>query len=984
MVRRRLHYCVLLLTMCLAASAGAEQAGGIRGMVYDKDFEAPLAAAKVLIAETGVEVATTAEGNYVFTQVEPGTYTLVFSKEGYTRQVKGNVVVSQGKMTELNVWLAGEFAEMEEFIAQDVQIAPGTETALLELRLESAQLMDSISTDLMSRAGASDAASALKLVAGASVQEGKYAVIRGLPDRYVNSQMNGVRLPTADSDKRAVQLDQFPAAVIESIQVSKTFTPDQQGDASGGAVNVVLKGIPEEKTFKLSAQYSYNTQAAGNDKFLTYKGGGLNCLGKKDIPIPANPSYFKAAGVTEEDAPIDYKWSVSGGGKHEFDTGFKLGGFGSLFYERDSSFFDDGIDDKYWVLGNSGKLTPQLQQSGGEDFFTSLFDVTQASQSVQWGGLGVLGLESENHALTLLYMYTRDAQDKAVVTEDTRGKQYYFPGYNHLDPDDPGNSKDARFRAPYRRSQTLEYTERTTDTLQLSGRHTLSDPEFGKEKFIMFTNPELDWVVARSSAGLYQPDKRLFGAYWLAEGDGREQMYREKKPGDNVNLGNFQRIWKDITETSDQYSFNMKFPFEQWTEDEGYLKFGLFNDKVERTYKQESFSNSGPGSPSWDGPWESYWSDVFPFQDVQGKEMFASEFDVNYDGEQNIFAWYGMADIPLTSFLNIIGGARFETTELSIVNDPDRLAFWIEPGSTGPPISFNPAYTDVSFNQDDMLPSIGFELEPIKRVILRGSYSETIARQTFKELSPIFQQEYLGGDVFIGNADLKMSSLKNYDLRLDYTPYDGGFLSLSYFYKEVIDPIEYVRGNAGFDYTYPVNYPEGNLNGLEFEIRQNLEHFWKELKGLSLGANATFIDSEVTLPKDEAQYLKDSGAPEPKRDMTNTPEHLYNLYFTYDLERTGTQFGMFYSVRGDTLVAGAKGSAGGGIYLPNVYEIEYGTLNMSLSQRLNDVWKLKFQAKNITNPKIDTVYRSNYISSDVPKTSYRKGMEFSLSVSAGF
>ena len=46
-------------------------------------------------------------------------------------------------------------------------------------------------------------------------------------DRYVNSQLNAVHLPTADADKRAVQLDPFPAALIDSIQVSKTFTPDQ-------------------------------------------------------------------------------------------------------------------------------------------------------------------------------------------------------------------------------------------------------------------------------------------------------------------------------------------------------------------------------------------------------------------------------------------------------------------------------------------------------------------------------------------------------------------------------------------------------------------------------------------------------------------------------------------------------------------------------------------------------------------------------------
>ena len=162
MVRRSL-FCTLIIAVLLSANAAfAEQAGSIRGMVYDSDFDAPLAAAKVYIAETSETVVTTDEGNYVFGQVEPGAYTLVFSKDGYTRQVKADVVVSPGQMTEVNSSLSGEFEEMEEFVVQDVQIGTGTEAALLDLRMESPALIDSISADLMSQAGASDAASALK------------------------------------------------------------------------------------------------------------------------------------------------------------------------------------------------------------------------------------------------------------------------------------------------------------------------------------------------------------------------------------------------------------------------------------------------------------------------------------------------------------------------------------------------------------------------------------------------------------------------------------------------------------------------------------------------------------------------------------------------------------------------------------------------------------------------------------------------------
>jgi outer membrane receptor protein involved in Fe transport len=119
-----------------------------------------------------------------------------------------------------------------------------------------------------------------------------------------------------------------------------------------------------------------------------------------------------------------------------------------------------------------------------------------------------------------------------------------------------------------------------------------------------------------------------------------------------------------------------------------------------------------------------------------------------------------------------------------------------------------------------------------------------------------------------------------------------------------------------------------------------------------------------------------------KRDMTNAPEHIYNLFMTYDLKETGTQLGLFYTIQGDTLVAGAGQS--NGKFIPSIYAREYGTLNFSLTQKLGDVWKLKFQAKNLLDPAIRTVYRSDYIGSDVTRSSYHKGMEFGIALMAEF
>ena len=973
------------------------QTGSIRGVVTDEDFDAPLAGVEVVVAETSQSAISGDQGNYVLENLVPATYTLVFEKDGYQRRVKGEVLVAAGQLTEADAALAGDFTEMEEFIVEDIlQLTAGSETALLELRFDSPSLMDSIGSDLMSRAGASDAASALKLVSGASVQDGKYAVIRGLPDRYVSSQLNGVRLPSADEDKRAVELDQYPSTVIESLQVSKTFTPDQQGDASGGAVDVRLKGVPDEAVFKLSGQMGKNSQVGTRDDFLTYKGGGVNFMGRdtgRDIQSDLEGrNWDGAVGVSTTDAPRDYKWSMGGGGAHELEDGVKVGGFASVFYERDSSYYDDGVNDSYWVVDAGGPMTPLNQQGTSADgtFLTSLFDVTQGTQSVRWGGLATMGLETEKHSLNLTYLYSHAAEDKATLAEDTRGKEYYFPGYDRNDITHPGNDPDNLGAAPYLRTETLQYTERTTDSFQIDGSHKAPMEDWEVADWLTLEAPELDWVLAKSSANMEQPDKRQFGSKWVGSSldPGAPPFlppfrtpprHSPFKPGANFFMGNLQRIWKEVDEQSELRSFNLSFPFALWSENEGYLKVGQFHDQVDRKFRQDTFSNLNEGDPEFIGDWDEYWSAVFNSED---HAILPSDYDVDYDGEQEIKAWYWMADIPLSERVNVIGGARYESTNIKVEVTPDPFATWYDL-ETESFIGFedDPDAANVDFDQDDMLPAAGIVYEAVDGLTLRGSYSRTIARQTFKELTPVVQQEYLGAPIFIGNPGLHMSELENYDLRVDFVPYEGALLSASWFRKEIDEPIEYVQRFLDYSFTTAQNYPKGQLEGYEFEARQQLGQYFDSLDGLSIGGNLTLIDSEVTIPQSEVDDFSEPGiqAPESKRDMRNAPEYLYNLFATYDTPVTRTKISLFYTFQGDTLLAGAGES--GGNFIPPVYALAYDTLNLGISQGLGKYLSLQFGAKNLTNPRIQTVYRSDYIDGDVRHTSYTKGIDYSIGLS---
>ncbi len=976
-------WCALLTFLAILlvsqVAAGDEGAGSIRGMVSDKDFETPLAGATVRIVELDEKVTPGEGGNYVFATVPAGTYTMVFTKDGYAQQVRNDVNVVAGQMTELNAALAGEVVEMDEFLCQDTSLGAGSEENLLALRADSAALINGISADQISKAAAGDAAQALKLVTGASVQDDKYAVIRGLPDRYVVSQMNGVRLPTADVDKRAVQLDQFPAAVIQQMAVAKTFTPDQQGDASGGAVNVILKGIPDENMVKVDVNGGVNTQSSFDDKFP--KGAGLNCLGLEHHPDTGK--FTGPVGVSDGSSNLNENWCVTAGGKRDIGDGWRVGGLGSIFYKHDYSSIENGVNDTRWSAQPGASLTPFIQQGstdGVTPFKTALYDINQGTEQVKWGGLGVVGLENEKNSIRLTDLYTHSAQSTAILAEDTRGKKYFFPDYNVNDPASPGNANAAM--APYLRTETLTDTERTTQTLQLSGKHTLETDEWGFGDFLKFKEPTIDWTGAISSASLDQPDTRKFGSSWspMHQPDPTDvypEGYDYYKPGESFTLGNLQRIWKTIDEDSDQGFINLTYPFEQWSGDEGYLKAGLFADDTTREYTQQSYANFNDTTPLTQAQrgWDDYWSHYFL---DEHHPMTAYDGDVDYHGRQKISAWYWMADVPTCHYLDVVGGLRFEDTDLSIVNHPEPGAEWYPPGHDVP-TKIGPGDADVSYRQHDVLPSIGLIIKPTDKIKIYTVYSQTVARQTFKELSPIGQEEYLGGPEFRGNPDLRMASVDNYDIRLDYTPAEGTLYSAGWFYKDVTDPIEYVQriGVSG-TYTSPDNYPKGSLDGFELEARQKMGRFFKSLDGLTLGGNATIISSQVDIPADEQTALRILGDHATTRHMIGAPDYLLNLFSTYDIERYGTQLGLFYTLKGDTLVAGA-GAATAGL-LPDVYEESYGTLNFTVGQRLSQHWKLNFQAKNLLDPAIETAYR--YHGADTTQTSFHKGVEFWLGLSA--
>jgi hypothetical protein len=221
-----------LLFFATAAVVHAQQGGTVSGVVVSTWDGTPLPGVIVTVRGTTLATQTDATGRYELKNVPQGDQVLRFSRASYASAVVTDVRVLPGQATTVNGNLRPEFFEMEEYEVTAEEFTEQTEKIIFE-RQQASSLMDAIGSEQFSRLGAGDAAEALGKVTGASIADGKYAVIRGLADRYTSTTFNGVDIPSADPDRRAVQLDLFPSKFINRIDVSKTFSPDMPGGFAG-------------------------------------------------------------------------------------------------------------------------------------------------------------------------------------------------------------------------------------------------------------------------------------------------------------------------------------------------------------------------------------------------------------------------------------------------------------------------------------------------------------------------------------------------------------------------------------------------------------------------------------------------------------------------------------------------------------------------------------------------------------------------------
>ena len=945
------------------------QNGTIRGTVIEDSNGEPLFGVTVQIKSTTTGAITDFDGKFDI-PIAAGTYDIQASFVSFATVTVTGVVVESGKVTTIDQIRLAEDVETLEEIVVTAEVIRTTESALLTVKRKSANLIDGISAASFKKIGDADAAAAVKRVTGVSIEGGKYVYVRGLGDRYTKTMLNGVDIPGLDPDKNSLQIDIFPTNLIDNMIVTKTAVAEMPADFSGGIVNIDTKDFPEEKVLNVSLSTSFNPSMHFNSEFLDYEGSDTDWLGfdtdtrelpnefrNVEFPDPraAEPeevanisnSFSRTLGAQPETSFTDYNVGISLGNQKTMNNGHKLGYIFSGSYKRNWLHYDDRVFGEYQISTSQDEfeLVPANLQSGVESI-----------NSVFTGGLAGVAYKTEYSKYRLTAMLLQNGESKAgqfTISDDPASEAVGKSGYRAT-------------------SDNLEYSQRTLQNVLINGEH-----HFKEDSWV------IDWRISPTISKLEDPDIRKT-AYTFFQGD--NLTFNSGAGGvptriwrflDELNVGS--RV--DVTRNSSLFGRDAKF------------KFGYSNLFKERDYEIFQFDvrfQDAINQPDWTGDANEVLVDENLFPNTPPGAFYRSFTNNPNPNEYNSTvvnnAIYVSAEFNPSERLKTIVGLRVEDylqkhtgrsqaaanfieSEVdagSTIEEATQLANEIQ-GTEGNE-QIRVLEDDIVLDATDLFPSLNMIYELKEKQNLRFSYSRTIARPSFKELSfaqiidPVSNRRFNGALFPLGDWDgnLTETRIDNLDLRWEAFQDRGQTVSVSFFYKRFERPIELVRVRvvtASSEFQ-PRNVGNGTVFGAEFEFRKSLEFLSASLTNFSINGNLTLVDSEIDMFQTEFEARERSARAgenvEGTRDMAGQAPYIINIGLQYDDFEKGLDAGFFYNVKGETLTV-----VGGGIF-PDVYSEPFHSLNFNLNKTFGpeERTSLNFSVNNILNDRREQFYQN--------------------------
>ncbi|MCE2655866.1 MAG: outer membrane beta-barrel protein [Sediminibacterium sp.] len=784
----------LSLLICFVGFAIISQAqkAKIAGKITSVKNEALIGVSLTLKSDKTQIAKTDVEGRYSFTIDLNKKYTLTLSYVGYESKTVADISASNaGEEVLLDILLEESGARLTDVTVSATKTSNkgATDNALIAFQKNTNTVASVISAESIKRSPDRNTAEILKRTPGASIQEGKYIIVRGLADRYNQAMLNGILLTSTEADRKTFSFDLFPSQIIDNIIINKAFVPELPGEWAGGLIQVNTKDIPTKNFFNVQLGTSVNSLITGKD-FFKDKGGKTDWLGLDDgsRALPSGyttKSNFDTSSLAAKTAlgkTMSNNWAPvlttakpnmnvqMNGGFSGTLWGKKIGGMIGVSYAN-SYRFQDNTNNQNGITDE--KFNPITELKDNKYF-----------QDINMGALA---------GLSIFLNPLNKISYKAIVNVKT------------------SNVYNSRLGKDYTRQDLVKgnefvFGQNIFFTNQLNGEHSLSQ----KLKF--------NWYGAFNILDAYTPDQRRI-------------MYTKSFTGNDpyvLNISNTlsQQSGSRIFQTLSDYIYtgggDLTLKVKQQT-----IKAGYMIQIKDRLYDAQLFAITMPvDNPALRLlPAESAFVSTNFGTGTDNKFAFNSIENRNFRYLANTIlnAGFVQFDNKLSDGLRIVWGLRVENFDQLVGS----VKKW-DPRHT---------YSKVT----DYLPGVNATIKLSQKANLRITGSQTVIRPELRELSALNIYDFELNASVSGNPSLKRTKITNTDLRYELYPAAGEMFTVGIFYKNFENPIESIfqEGAGGSSLFSFQNVSKATAFGFEIEGRKKLS------KRFTLQANGSYINSKI-------------------------------------------------------------------------------------------------------------------------------------------
>jgi TonB-dependent receptor len=899
---RSLFMALLLfpLFISLTAAPGFAQTGrgAISGRVTDSGG-AVLQAARVEVQPGGQSAVTDAQGQFVIGDLPAGDYTVTVSYAGFA-PLTNSVKVGAAQTARLDAVMKVATATEEVLVTAD---RGRGEAEAINRTLESDNILQVLPVEVITSLPNTNIADALGRLPSVTLErdegEGKYVQIRGAQPAWSNVTVNGMEVPSPEGGVRQIKLDTIPANLVDSVEINKTLSASQDGDAIGGSVNLVTKTAEERPTLYINGLAGYTPIVGGRTLYEVDSTIGKRFGASKKLGILIGGSYdWNGRGIDDVEPSPDtvqcdpgptgclnpssnapYYPTYKGLDIREYryyrsrygaagSIDYKLGDISGLYIRGIYSHFNNFGD--RWVYspsfgdpaGNNGTVN---NGNGSMSFGSQIRRPVDVIGSMDAGG---------KHVFTKWLL----AYDFSLARSSEEDHGYASANFTPL------SSSVLAGSIPF----TLDTTNPHTPKLVPQGGVNIYDPTryyltgLGILDVSKTYSPQVNLQAGFSAARSYS-----WGGHFatLEFGAKFRNAHKFQDTVDNYYDG------VDPSTLPDPTVLQMTSFLGTFTNSNYYDKAYTLGPTTDYSKIRALFNaNQGPSSSPLTCQQDNTQTALLPFDCIQTQQ---NTLPNNYDLIERVTAGYVMNTINIGK-LRLQTGLRLEGTNESLQGynltlDPD----------TGAVTSISPLRKNSSYL--DPLPSVQLRYQLPRDAAIRVAYGRGIARPNFADLPPTFNHNGPAGEIDIGNPGLKPTHANNFDLLYEQYLKPLGLLQAGFFYKQISDPIyEGVRTfidstvaqefnidpqYIGFDLVRPVNGASARLYGLEIAYQQHLSFLPGALGGIGLSANYSYTNSQT----DGVPNRSDKPA------LQRQAPHTWNISPTYDRGRISARLGLSYN-----------------------------------------------------------------------------------------